>query len=128
MHAPLQPQCAGDGRHHRLVAVGADSHLDLAAEIDAVDVLEKAVDEVLAGLFAVADDVDAGKSSCSLSAKIVASRLPASSSAPANRHGAHNVFGSASQGGFGRLPAIEVANMARSHGRSISVIVLATDA
>ena len=47
-------------RHHRFVAVGADSHLDLVREVDAVDEFQKAVDEMLTRLFAVADDVDAG--------------------------------------------------------------------
>ena len=47
-------------RHHRLVAVGADAHLDLVGEVDAVDEFEKAVHEMLARLLAVADDVDAG--------------------------------------------------------------------
>ena len=60
MHAALELERAGDGRHHRLVAVVADAHLDLAVEIDAVDEFEKAVHEMLARLLAVADDVDAG--------------------------------------------------------------------
>ena len=58
--AALEAQLAGDGRHHGFIAVAADSHFDLVAEIDAVDEFEEAVDEVLAGLLAVADDVDAG--------------------------------------------------------------------
>jgi hypothetical protein len=56
----LELERAGDGRHHRLVAVVADAHLDLVAEIDAVDEFQKAVDEVLARLLAVGDHVDAG--------------------------------------------------------------------
>ena len=60
MHAALELERAGDGRHHRLVAVVADAHLDLAGEIDAVDEFQKAVDEMLARLLAVGDDVDAG--------------------------------------------------------------------
>src|SRR5262249_27307609 len=59
VHAPLQLQRAGDGRHYRLVAVGADAHLDFAREIDAIDRFEKAVNEMLARLLAVGDDVDA---------------------------------------------------------------------
>ena len=59
VHAALQPQWAGHDRHHRLVAVVADSHLDLVLEIDALDPLEKSVHEMLARLLAVADDVDA---------------------------------------------------------------------
>ena len=59
MHASLEAQRAGDRRHHRLVAVGADADLDLAREVDAVDEFEKAVHEMLARLLAVGDDVDA---------------------------------------------------------------------
>src|SRR5262249_25499257 len=50
-------------------------------------------------------------SSCSLTAMSVASSFAASSSAPESRHGAHSLFGSASQDGFGRLPATVVGNM-----------------
>ena len=56
---PFSRSGAGHDRHHRLVAVVADSHLDLVREIDAVDPLQKSVHEMLARLFAVADDVDA---------------------------------------------------------------------
>ena len=47
-------------RHHRLIAVGADAHLHLVGEVDALDPLQEAVHEMLARLLAVADDVDAG--------------------------------------------------------------------
>ncbi len=60
MHARAQPQRTGDGRTHRLVAIVADAHLDTLVEVDAVDRFEKTVDEVLARLLAVADDIDAG--------------------------------------------------------------------
>ena len=60
MHARAQPQRPDDGRTHRLIAVVADAHLDAAVEIDALDRFEKAVHEMLARLFAVTDDVDAG--------------------------------------------------------------------
>src|SRR5688572_13443291 len=60
MHATLQTQLAGDDRHHRIVAIVADAHLHLAAEVDALDELEETVHEMLARLLAVADDVDAG--------------------------------------------------------------------
>ena len=60
VHAPLELQRAGHHRHHRVVAVVADAHLHLALEVDALDVLEEAVDEVLARLLAVGDDVQAG--------------------------------------------------------------------
>jgi hypothetical protein len=59
MHARFEPQRAGDGGHHRLVAVGADADFDLARTVDAVDELEEAVHEMLARLLAVGDDVDA---------------------------------------------------------------------
>ena len=60
VHARAQPQRAGDGRTHRLVAIVADAHLDAALEVDALDRFEKAVHEMLARLLAVGDDVDAG--------------------------------------------------------------------
>ena len=76
-------------------------------EVDAVDCFEKAVDEMLARLLAVADDVDAGVflqlerqqrrvalGVCELFA-LEPPRRP-------------QFFGSASQAGFGRLPAIVV--------------------
>src|SRR5436853_4779144 len=56
----LELQWPGDHRHHRVVAVVADPHLHLAAEIDALDELEEAVDEVLPRLLAVGDDVEPG--------------------------------------------------------------------
>src|SRR5262252_5050304 len=49
------------------------------------------------------------QSSCSLSASTVAWRLASASAAPAARQGGHNRWGSASQAGFGRLPAMVVA-------------------
>ena len=58
--AVAQFQFADHGRAHRLVAIVADAHFDALVEVDAVDRLEKAVDEMLARLLAVADDVDAG--------------------------------------------------------------------
>ena len=60
VHAALQRQLAAHHRHHGFVAVGADAHLDLVGEIDAVDEFEKAVHEMLARHFTVADNVDAG--------------------------------------------------------------------
>ena len=60
VHAALQLERAGDGRHHRLVAIVADAHLDLVREVDALDEFEEAVDEMLARLLAVAHHVDAG--------------------------------------------------------------------
>jgi hypothetical protein len=60
MHAPFESQLATHHRHHRFITIGADSHFDLVREVDAVDEFQKAMDEVLAGHFAVADDVDPG--------------------------------------------------------------------
>ena len=57
---PFSRSGADHLRHHRLVAVVADAHLDLVLEVDAFDLLEEAVHEVLARLLAVADDVEAG--------------------------------------------------------------------
>ena len=57
---PLSFSGADHLRHHRVVAVVADAHLHLVLEVDAFDLLEKAVDEVLARLLAVADDVQPG--------------------------------------------------------------------
>src|SRR6476659_1495503 len=50
-------------------------------------------------------------SSCSFSASKVASAFAAASSSPASFHCGHSLFGSASHGGLGRLPAIVVSNM-----------------
>src|SRR5919198_2475583 len=50
------------------------------------------------------------QSSCSLGGSRVASRLASSSAGPAARHGGHNLFGSASKAGLGKLPAIVVVN------------------
>src|SRR5215217_8956485 len=50
-------------------------------------------------------------SSCSLTARIVASSFACSSSRPDNFHGAQSLSGSASQFGLGRPPAIVVLSM-----------------
>jgi len=60
MDAALEPQRRHHLRHHRLVAIFADSHLDLVGEVDALDLLQKTVNEMLAGLLALGDDVDPG--------------------------------------------------------------------
>ncbi len=57
---PFSVSSLNDARHHRGVAVVADSHRDLLREVDAVDELKEAMHEMLARLFAVGDDVDAG--------------------------------------------------------------------
>ena len=60
VHPGLERQRSGHGRHHGLIAVLADADFDALCEVDAVDGLQKAVDEVLPRLLAVGDDVDAG--------------------------------------------------------------------
>ena len=72
--------------------------------------LQKAVDEMLARLLALGDDVDAGvflqlqrqQGGVALGAR----RVPS----PLDFQGAHSVFGSASHSGFGSEPAIVVGN------------------
>src|SRR5580704_933013 len=70
-------------------------------------------------------------SSCIFSARSVASRFPASSSAPASRHCGHSRFGSASHDGFGRLPAMLVGNIRcldlRSGPRATNVPAIAQE-
>jgi hypothetical protein len=58
VHAARQAQRRHHLRHHRLVAVVADAHLDLVLEVDAGHLLEEAVHEVLTALLAVADHVE----------------------------------------------------------------------
>ena len=58
MDGALAADRAGHGRDLGLVAVGADADRLPAVEIDAVEIGEKAVDEMDARLLAVADDVD----------------------------------------------------------------------
>src|SRR3989441_6871156 len=50
---------AGDRRHLRLVAVGADADRHALTEVDPLEPLQEAVHEVLPRLLAVGDDVDA---------------------------------------------------------------------
>ena len=57
---PLAPDRPGHRGHLDHVAVVADAHLSHSVPVDAVDVLQEAVHEMLAELLAVADDVDAG--------------------------------------------------------------------
>src|SRR5437868_1926846 len=59
MHWTFAAQRAGDGRHHRLVAVVADAHRHASGEIDAVNTFQKTVHKMLPRLLAVAEDVDA---------------------------------------------------------------------
>src|SRR5437588_873161 len=51
------------------------------------------------------------QSSWIFSARSVASRLPSASASASRRQAGHNFFGSASQDGFGRLPAIVVSSI-----------------
>src|SRR5215471_10584349 len=50
----------GDGRHVRLVPIGADPAAHHLREVHAVDVFEEAVHEMAPGLLAVGDAIDAG--------------------------------------------------------------------
>ena len=59
MHAALEAQRRDHLRHHRVIAVVADAHLHLVLEVDALDLFEEAVHEVLARLLAIAHDVQA---------------------------------------------------------------------
>ena len=58
MDAAFQRERGDHLRHHRLVAVFADAHLDLVREVDPVDLFQEAMNEVLTRLFALGDDVD----------------------------------------------------------------------
>src|ERR1700733_12995070 len=51
-------------------------------------------------------------SSCSLSVRMVASRLASARASPWSAQGAHSILGLASQAGLGRLPARVVSSMA----------------
>jgi len=57
---PFSRQWRHHLRHHRLIAIFPDAHLDFVGEVDAVDLLQEAMNEMLAGLLAFGDDVDAG--------------------------------------------------------------------
>jgi hypothetical protein len=89
-------------------------------EIDALDLFEEAVDEMLTGLFALGVTISTPASSCSFTASMVASRLARASSSPFDFQGAQSVLGSASHSGLGREPAIVVGN---SMGASRSVLI-----
>ena len=58
--AAVAAERSGDGRHLRVVTVVADAHPHPPPEIDALDLFEEAVHEMLPGLFAVGDDIDPG--------------------------------------------------------------------
>ena len=117
MDAALEPQRRHHLRHHRLVAVFADSHLDLVGEIDALDLLQEAVDEMLAGLLALGDDVDAGIL-LQLDRQHGGVALGAGELVALDFQGAHSMLGSASHSGFGREPAIVVGNSMGASGGS----------
>ncbi len=59
VHPPFQLELTHHLRHHGVVAVVADAHLDLVIEVNAFDLLEKAVHKMLARLLAVANHVQA---------------------------------------------------------------------
>ncbi len=110
VHPAAQTQRRDHRRHHGVIAVVADAHLDLVLEVDAFDRFEETVHEVLPRLLAVADDVDAG----------VFLRLDPQQRRVALALGQRltrelplrpQLVGSASQDGLGRLPAMVVSNM-----------------
>jgi hypothetical protein len=48
VNSPRQTHCPGDRRHHRVVAIVTDAHFDFVLKIDALDMLQEAMHEVLA--------------------------------------------------------------------------------
>ena len=101
MHAAAQLQRRDHLRHHRLVAILADAHLDLVGKVDALDALQEAVHEMLARLLALGDDVDAGiLLQFDRQQRRVA--LGRGQRRAGCRQGAHSMFGSASHSGFGK--------------------------
>ena len=60
VHPALEPQRCHHLRHLRVIAAIADAHGHLVLKVDAVHLLQKAVYKMLARLFAVAHDVQAG--------------------------------------------------------------------
>ncbi len=109
MHATLALHRRGHGRHFDRVAIVADAHRRLLVPVDALDLFEKPVHEMDARLFAVADDVDA-VIFLQLQPQQRGVALETRSSAPSARQAPHSFSGSASQAGFGRLPAMVVGN------------------
>ena len=93
---------------------------DPTVEIDAVDRFEEAMDEMLARLLAVGDDVDPGIL-LQLQGNAASRRAwPRRAPRPSSRQGAHSICGSASQDGFGRLPAIVVSSTPAPRNRLMS--------
>ncbi len=85
--------------------------LDALAEIDAVDLREEAMDEMLPRLLAIGDDVDAGVFLFFQGKqRRVALRFGERVALLRPRRPKH--FGFASQNGFGRLPAVDVSSIA----------------
>ena len=105
VHAALEREFSAHDRHHGFVTIAADAHLDLVREVETVDEFQEAVHEMLARLFAVADDVDAGIFLPFDGKQAWRRASPRRAHRPCSRHCGHNLFGSASQDGFGRLPA-----------------------
>ena len=112
VHAALQPQRRHHLRHHRVVAVVADAHLDLVLEVDALDLLEEAVHEVLARLLAVADHVEAGVF-LGLDPQQRGVGLGLREFGALGFHCGQSFCVSASQPGLGRLPAMAVLKRGR---------------
>ena len=101
---------AGDGRAHGLVAVVADPALLALRRVDAREPLGEPVHEMLARLLAVGDGVDARAHAARRPR--CGSRRAALRPSPRPRAATSGKMrsGSASQAGFGKLPAIVVRN------------------
>ena len=59
VHTAFQSQRCDDLGHLGVVAVVADAHGDLVDKVDALDLLDKAMNKVLAGLFTIANHIQA---------------------------------------------------------------------
>ena len=57
MYAALQAQVGNHLRHHCIVTVVTDAHLHFVLEVDALDLFQKAMHEVLARLLSIAHDI-----------------------------------------------------------------------
>src|SRR6266404_6402736 len=102
-----------DGRNLRVVAIVADANCDPTAEIDTLEVFEKAVHEVLTRLLAVGDNIDPGILLLLQRQQCRAALCLNERASPSSCQGAHNMRGLANQLGFGRLPAIVVSSISQ---------------
>ena len=101
----------GDRRAIGVIAVVADAHAHLLVEVDAVDLGQEAVHEMLPRLLAVAHDVDAGLFLAADRQQRWRRPWPRTVAGRTSVQGAHRTLGVASHEGLGRLPARVVSNM-----------------